>query len=301
MRGEKTLNYKETEMKEETFLNPEDYAEPRCVLCGEPYGQAPKVKPVPMQRIVEKVDEFQRLKDFEGAERMLQYWLSEAELGNDQKGQLGIRNEFIGLYRKNDRKEQAFENIEEALKLLEKMNFGQSITAGTTYTNSATAYYTFGEYEKALPLFEKAMEVYVSVPGTAPSLLGGLYNNMGLTCVALQRYDRAETLYEKALNVMKNVPDGELEQAITCLNMADAKNAEKGMEEAEAEIFSLLDKAEKLLQEKWQEIGTKSDNAKGYYAFVCESCAPTFSFYGYFFAAQELERRAREIYDSQRS
>ena len=27
------------------ILGPEDYAEPRCLLCGEPYGAAPEVKP----------------------------------------------------------------------------------------------------------------------------------------------------------------------------------------------------------------------------------------------------------------
>ena len=36
-------------------LQPEDYMEPRCVLCDEPYGAAPQVKPVPQQRIIRKI------------------------------------------------------------------------------------------------------------------------------------------------------------------------------------------------------------------------------------------------------
>ena len=34
----------------------------------------------------------------------------------------------------------------------------------------------------------------------------------------------------------------------------------------------------------------------GYYAFVCEKCAPTFAYYGYFAFAEELNRRAEAIY-----
>ena len=33
----------------------------------------------------------------------------------------------------------------------------------------------------------------------------------------------------------------------------------------------------------------------GYYAFVCESCAPTFDYYGYFLAAKRFADRAKEI------
>ncbi len=44
----------------------------------------------------------------------------------------------------------------------------------------------------------------------------------------------------------------------------------------------------------------KSQNEKGYYAFVCESCAPSFSYHGYFMTAEELKKRAKEIYDGNR-
>ena len=47
---------------------------------------------------------------------------------------------------------------------------------------------------------------------------------------------------EKALEKMKEVPHGELECAITYLNMANAAEAEHGMEKGEEGIFGLLDK-----------------------------------------------------------
>ena len=89
---------------------------------------------------------------------------------------------------------------------------------------------------------------------------------------------------------MAEQPNGCLEQAITCLNRADALSAEKGMEAAEREVYGLVDQAYDLL--------TKPDVPHdGYYAFVCEKCAPSFDYYGYFAAAEELRKEAQRIYE----
>ena len=271
-------------------ISAEDYAEPRCLLCDEPYGLAPEIKPVPQQRIAAKLDEYMAKRDYAGAERHLNYWQEEAELGNDLRGKLMILNEKIGFYRKTDRKEQAFENIEKALELLDTLDYGESITSGTTYTNAATACQNFGESEQALKYFEKARLIYESSGHTAPDLLGGLYNNMALACASLNKYDDSLDLYDKAAEQMKKVPGSEPEQAITCLNMADALEAKYGAEEAESRIFDLMDKA-------WDLLDNTTAPRDGYYAFVCSKCAPAFSYRGYFMAAEELNKRSEEIYE----
>lgn len=271
-------------------IAPEDYVEPRCVLCGDPYGAEPKVKPVPQERIIRKMDDYMAKRDYEGAERHLLYWLTEAELGEDLRGQLMLRNELTGHYRKIRNREKAIENAEKAIALLDELEFEGTISSGTTYVNAATAYNAFGENERSLFLFEKAREVYEASEKTDKALLGGLYNNMALTCVAVKKYREAQLLYDKALNVMAGVPDGRLEQAITYLNIADLYEEMEGPEKAEAEVFNCLDKACDLLSD---------DNVAepGYYAFVCEKCAPVFDHYGYFGAAKEYARRAEEIYE----
>lgn len=274
---------------DDLILSPEDYAEPRCLLCDEPFGAAPSVKPVPQRRIIEKMDEYMSRRDYAGAERHLLYWLEEARLGGDLRGELLVNNELIGHYRKTQNRDRALESISEALRLVDELDFDGTVSAGTTYTNAATAYNAFGEDAKALELFEKAKTVYESAPATKPELLGGLYNNMALTCVSLKLFDRAFSLYDKALEAMKKVPGGELEQAITLLNMANALEARDGMEEAESGIFDLLDKASELLTDT-----TAPRN--GYYAFVLEKCAPTFSYYGYFADAQRFSGIAEAIY-----
>ncbi len=271
------------------ILEPEDYIEPRCLLCEEPYGAEKSVRSVPQMRIIDKMNEYMARRDYEGAERHLLYWLEEAELGRDLRGQLMLRNELTGHYRKTGERDKSLENAERAIALLDQLDFEGTISSGTTYVNAATAYNAFGEHERSMELFEKARAVYESSERTNKDLLGGLYNNMALTCVSLGRCEEAMTLYELAVKVMADVPDGRLEQAITYLNMADLFSEMKGTEEAEADIYACLDKAYELLKDP-------NVAEPGYYAFVLEKCAPTFSYYGYFSAVREFEKRAGEIY-----
>ena len=273
-----------------TPIEKEDYVEPRCLLCDEPYGAPAQIKPVPQQRIMEKVDEYMSRRDYAGVERHLLYWLEEAKLGHDQKGELMIRNELIGHYRKVQERDKAFAQIDAALSLLDEMDFQGTISAGTTCVNAATACQAFGENARALGLFERAKAVYESVPSLKPELLGGLYNNMALAYVAERRFAQAHALYEKALAVMAQAEHGALEQAITYLNMADAAEAEKGLLDASETIDTCLETAQALLD-------TPTLARDGYYAFVCEKCAPTFEYYGWFAAANDLNERAKAIYE----
>ena len=271
-------------------IDKEDYVEPQCLRCGEPYGAEPQVKPVPQQRIMEKVDEYMSRRDYAGVERHLLYWLEEAKLGGDRRGELMIENELIGHYRKTGDREKALLHAEAALKLLDALNFEGTITAGTTCVNAATAYQAFGEPERALAVFERARQNYEAIPTVKPEFLGGLYNNMALTLVSMKRFSEANALYEKAIETMAKAPHGALEQAITYLNMATAAEEEQGLLDAAETIDAHLEKAQELLD-------TPSVPRDGYYAFVCEKCAPTFEYYGWFAAANELNARARAWYE----
>ena len=247
------------------------------------------VRPVPQQRIREKVDECMSRKDYAGVERVLLYWLEEAQSGGDLRGKLMILNELVGHYRKTHESEKIRQRADEALRLVNLLGYEDAISGATTYVNIATAYNSLGEDEPAVPLFEHARQIYESHPGTDAPLLGGLYNNMGLTYTALKRYNDALAVYRLALTVMGQVPGGETDQAITCLNMADTLSAMRGLE-AEQDIYPLLDQAESYLNAP----GLPRDS---YYAYVCEHCAPTFEYFGYFAAAETLRQRAEEIYE----
>ncbi len=280
-------------MEEKREIGPEDYAEPRCLLCDEPYGAEPAVKAVPQRRIIEKMDEYMARRDYRGAERHLLYWLEEARLGRDGRGELMLRNELAGHYRKTGEKDKAFENAEAAVALLDVLDFHGTVSAGTTYVNAATVYNAFGDNERSLALFMKAREAYEADDRTDQGLLGGLYNNMGLTYAALGRYEEAFAWFDKAMTAMGQVPGGALEQAITCLNIADVLDRMKGMEEAEEEINGWLEQALTLLASG----GFPED---GYCAFVLEKCVPTFAYFGWFLAEKQLRERSEAIYRSLR-
>ena len=79
-------------------------------------------------------------------------------------------------------------------------------------------------------------------------------------------------------------------KAPIALNMADVAAAELGLEAGEERINALLDRALTLLQDP-------SAPHDGYYAFVCEKCAPSFSYYGWFVASEELQSAAKAIYE----
>ena len=73
-------------MRTNQILKPEDYVEPTCVLC-EPYLARQKhadIQPIPLQRVIDKLDSYLSQRDYESAEKHLTYWLNEAEKGHDK-------------------------------------------------------------------------------------------------------------------------------------------------------------------------------------------------------------------------
>ena len=253
------------------------------------YESHPRIRPIPQQRVIEKMDAYMSRRDYAGAERHLLYWLEEARAGGDKRGELLVRNELIGHYRKTAQREKALESIDAALSLIDALDFAGTISEGTACVNAATALNAFGENARALALFMRARPAYESSAATRPELLGGLYNNMALTCASLGRYDEAEALYALAEGQMARAPHGKLEIAITCLNLANLVEARDGLEAGEQRIYELAERAVALLDDP----GLAHD---GYYAFVCEKCVPTLEYYGWFADAGRLREEAERIY-----
>lgn len=245
---------------------------------------------IPVQRVIRKLDEYMSRLDYAGAARHLDYWLRESQAVGDRRGELTILNEWIGIDRKSGRRDEAFEHIDSALALLDTVAAPDSMTAGTTCINAGTACYVFGEYERSLAFFERARACYEQNPLLEPRLMGGLYNNLGLTLTALGRYDEALAADRQAIAWMERAADTEAERAETCLNMADTLEHQRGLADAEHDIYDLLDRAEALLH--------KAEAPEdGYYAFICRQCAPTFAHYGYFAAADHLKGIADRYYE----
>ncbi len=269
-------------------LKREDYEEPRCVLCDPQTGRRYESRALPMQRIVEKLDDYCDRRDYAGAERHLKYWLEEALFNGDLRGAFSMRNEMMGFYRKQGNREAAFENAEAALGLMKELQIEDSAGGGTCLVNCGTVCDQFGMPEKALEYFERAQAVYEALPHPNSAKLGGLYNNMGLAHMDAGHFEEARSCFEKALTAMSRVIGGEPEAAITYLNMADCAALERGIDGAQQEIDGYVKRAMELLD-------TPGLNRNGYYGFVCGRCAPGFYCYGYPEYGAELEERAEKI------
>lgn len=268
-------------------ISKEDYEEPCCPL---KMNINQNVTPIPVGRVLSKVDEHLSRNDYISAEKTLDYWYEEAKIGGDVRGELTILNEKVGLYRKLSKKEQCYSAIDGCLMLIENGDFDGTVTVGTTFLNCATGYCAFEEFQKALPIYRKAAVIYEKYLKQTDERLGGLYNNTAICLMNLQKYDESRELLKKAIEIMANAPNAEGEIAISYCNLADLESAEKGIENAEEKINAYLEKAEELLN-------TPTLPRDGNYAFICEKCAGTFGYYGFFMTEIELSKRAREIYE----
>ncbi len=250
-----------------------------------PGAGAPGASPIPVMRVRDRLDSLTAKKDYDGAARLLKYWQDEARAARDLRGEFFVLNEMMGVFRKADDPVRAMECADAALRLIPLLNSGDTAAAGTAYVNAGTVCVFCGEPEKGLGHFKKAQEIYERTLDPGDSRLAGLFNNMALALKDLGRHDEAMERFSAALGILRGRPSGELEIAITLLNMAETREEALGYEEAEDEIFALLEEAEALLD-------PSRPNGGAYYAFVCEKCAPVFLRYGWFRTANALAQAA---------
>lgn len=239
-------------------------------------------------RIIQKLDSYLHKNDYESAKRHLLYWNAEARSSEDHRAELLTLNELMGLYRKLGERDEALSCADAAMSKIDALGIGGQVGSATTLLNCATVYKAFSMSEQALPIFERARAIYEAELDENDERLGGLYNNMALALCDCKRFDEAAILNDKAIEVMKN-NRSYLEVAITLLNMATAKENEKGIEDSCEYVEQRLDEAREYL-DNWE-------NKNGYYAFVCEKCATVYGYYGHFAYEKELTDRARRIYE----
>lgn len=241
------------------------------------------------ERILSKLDGYLYKNDYTSAKRHLEYWLADSVDCGDSGCEILVRNELMGLCRKLGEREEALEHSRAALEKIKELGLENTVGSATTYINCATVHKAFGLSSEAMPLFERAREIYESNLDNNDTRLGGLYNNMALALVDVGRFPEATELYRKALSVMESTLGGEPEAAITYLNIASALEEEAGIEYSGEAIAQCLAEARKNLE--------NAKSRDGHYAFVCEKCAPVFEHYGDKDYGDELADRARRIYN----
>ncbi|MBO6119124.1 MAG: tetratricopeptide repeat protein [Lachnospiraceae bacterium] len=264
-----------------------DFVVKPCTTCGNPVN-------IDMERIKYKLDMHFDKKEFDQAERLINYWLVEAKNGNNKKAELELQNEYMGFLRKMNRREDAIFHAEKALEIVRELKLDRTVGGATIFLNVATVYKAFGNPNTAMSFFTKAKEVYDQNLKEDDKLFAGLYNNMALAAVDLKQYDAAENYYKKAISIMKGIENGELDTAISYLNYADllyAKYKSDVSEDYEKYSASI----EENVNTAWKLLNLETTPHDEYYRFVCEKCASSFGFYGFFLYEKELKKRTEVL------
>lgn len=256
-----------------------------------------------IKRILDKFDSLMEEKNFDEAERLLEYWIVECEQAEDKRNGFTLLNELVGFYRMRGERPQGMKTCQSLIDTVEEMGLADKVSGATAYINVATAYKSFNMADRALPLYEKAQAIYEKELEQTDPRLPALYNNMALTIMEYGKYlsasitdtsnkeDAPENLdnlvkageyFEIALKLLKNIEGSENEQAITYLNMADQAVLKLGNEDSESIIEEYVKKAYDLLE--------KSHNDRNPdFRMTAEKCISVIRHYGYFVYANNLQ------------
>ena len=274
------------------MLDPFDYKEPSCALCGGedfyyPNQDAPQGK-IPVDRIILKLDSFFEKNDLPEAEKHLTYWQNEAVYLNDKEGELTIVSEMIGLFRKTGNADRASIAVSRGIELVEYLHLSDAVSGATVYLNAATTMKAFGNASSAMPYYDRAAEVYEKLLDKDDRRKAGLYNNRALALTDIGKPELAEKDYLSALNVLSMTKGNENEIAVTYVNYAHLAETDK----TKSVFFPI-----ELMKKAWDNLNGNDVVRNGNHAAVCDKCAPSFAHFGMYAEAQELAARAKEIYE----
>ncbi len=256
-----------------------------CTACKKQNDASSKI---PVSRVIEKLDLCFKKNDLKSAEELLEYWQREALSLGDTRGELSIVNEMLGLYRKTSDKVKGEKAIERSLKLLRITKNEDTVSGATIILNAATTCKAFGRTAQGIELYEKTNEIYKNNLSEDDILFSAFYNNYATALVDVGDYATALNFYNKAIEITSRDLKSQLDCAITYVNLAHLYEKSEGLQSENIE--NCLSRAELIFNDERME-------KNSYYAFVCEKCAPSFDYFGFFMTALRLQKEAREIYE----
>lgn len=107
---------------------------------------------------------------------------------------------------------------EEMLQMLETRLGPKHLAVATTLNNLAELYFNIGNYDKALPLFQRAFDIHEKILGPKCPIFGSTLNRFGLLYHYMGDYDKALPLYQRALDIYENMLGPQHPVVATTLN-----------------------------------------------------------------------------------
>lgn len=172
--------------------------------------------------ILKQLDNMYNNGQFALADDYLSKQYEAAIASGDDALALGIANEQLGYYRVAGKDEQALLVISSAKALIGKMHLQDTIEEGTTLLNIATAYRAMGKYAEASESYFRVEKIYKDKLAADDYRVAGLYNNMSLLSMEQGEIEQAIVCLNQALFIMEKDKENIIELAITHTNLGQA-------------------------------------------------------------------------------
>lgn len=238
------------------------------------------------QKIIAECDKLFNSGDSAGVEKLLLASLAEAENSRDKLLQLFIQSELMGHYRMQGDTEKSLLAVKRGTELLAALPELDDVSAGTILINAGTALSAAKRFDEALEFYLQAKQRYDGTLDKNDYLQAGLCNNMASVYLAKKDFSSAENCYLQALDTLKTL-EKFADCAVTCLNLA--------------QLYAARDKNDPLitifLESAMDYLDLPALPRDGYYAHTCKKCASGFAALGRCDLENELESRAKEIYE----
>ncbi len=243
---------------------------------------------IQLMQVVGDLETYVSHKEFDKAEAHIKHWTEEAIRLGDKMSELAIHNEAMLYFRDQKNREEALAHADAAVAILQDPSVDTSRGEATVLMNAAGIYRKFGEKDKALFLYVKAVDVYEKMLDADDPRLANIYNNIALSFCLLGEYTASMELYEKAIAIVRQKKEGELEEAMTQLNIAEMFNQQYGPEAGKEKIAERVELAKSLIDKPELTRDT-------YYGLVCQKLAAGFEHLGYFDYQKEIKARATRV------
>ncbi len=236
--------------------------------------------------LISELDELLSKNNLIGAEKLLASALCDAEAAESKSEMLTVLSEQMGLFRKLGKSEEGINASLRGIALLEETGLDKSVSGATILLNAATSLKAFGEADRALSYYEKALEVYKCSLPDEDERFGGLYNNYALCLMDLKRYSDAESAFLSAAALMEEKQGSAYKAAVTYVNMTDLYAL---MEKSGEEIVGLMEKAIELFDDYL-------NVRDGDYYYALSKCLPAIRDMGFDSDADSFEEELNNFY-----
>lgn len=171
-----------------------------------------------ISEILNKLDSL----NYTETEDFLRSQIEQAKQSKDADVLLALLNEMIGFCRDSCQFDKTRLYADEILSELHKRHLEGTKAYATSLLNIANAERASGSLKESLSHYKEVSELYKQLLPADDFLIASLNNNMSLLYQEMGDYEASCQCLKKALSIVQTIPDGQIETAVTCTNLAQS-------------------------------------------------------------------------------